>query len=146
MCVAFAEASVLTTSASEKDSTALSPSNMARPSFLVAEPEPAQALSTRKLILETAKFNVLTAHSSKEAAEIQEVSPSLSAMVVTADLPEAEKLIEDVKKARPGLIVIFLSPNQTERPEGVDHHLSSHDPESLVNLCRDLFGDPRKTQ
>jgi hypothetical protein len=30
-----------------------------RPTFLMAEPE--QALSTRKLVLETAKFNVITA-------------------------------------------------------------------------------------
>jgi len=32
-----------------------------RPTFLMAEPEPEQALSTRKLVLETAKFNVITA-------------------------------------------------------------------------------------
>jgi hypothetical protein len=34
-----------------------------RPTLLVAESEPVEALSVRKLVLETDKFNVLTAHS-----------------------------------------------------------------------------------
>ena len=40
-----------------------------RPTIMVAEPEPLQALSVRKLVLENAKSNVLTAHSTVEAIE-----------------------------------------------------------------------------
>ena len=39
---------------------------MRRPTFIVAEPEPDQALSSRKILLETFKFNVITAHSEPE--------------------------------------------------------------------------------
>ena len=41
-------------------------SNHHRLAFLVIEPEPHEALSTRKLVLETAKHNVITAHSACE--------------------------------------------------------------------------------
>jgi hypothetical protein len=116
---------------------------MSRPTLLIAEPDPAEALSTRKLVIETGKFNVLTAHSSDEAVEIQELTPSLSALVILADLPGAERAIKTIKRNRPDIVVILLSPNLTEKFDGVDHHLSSHDPEALLDLCRELFGDPR---
>src|SRR3954470_176535 len=48
---------------------------MVRPTLLVAETEPVSALSVRKLVLETAKFNVLTAHSQEEEIEILGVAP-----------------------------------------------------------------------
>jgi len=48
---------------------------MARPVFLVIEVEQPDGLSTRKLVLETAKYNVLTAHSGKEGIEIAETHP-----------------------------------------------------------------------
>jgi CheY-like chemotaxis protein len=119
---------------------------MPRPAILIAEPEPADALSTRKLVMETGKFNVLTAHSSKEAIEIEQQSPAIVAMVAVAGLLGVEPAIKTVKGHRPGLPVILLSPNQTERFDGVDHHVSSHDPEALLNLCRELFGDPRESK
>lgn len=118
---------------------------MARPTLLVAEKEPAQALSTRKLILETGKFNVLTAHSVHEAVEICEGTPLLAAMIATADLGSGvEKLVRKTKKLRPELTIICLSPNRTEKMTGADHHLSSHEPEELLELCKKLFGDPRR--
>jgi hypothetical protein len=116
---------------------------MPRPTLLVAESEPLQALSTRKLVLETAKFNVLTAHSSKEGEEINELSPSLAALIVVTDLQGAGKLVEAVKHSKPNLPVIVLSPSGLAELKGADYHLSSHEPERLVELCRKLFGDPR---
>ena len=43
---------------------------MNRPCFLVIDREFPGSVSTRKLVIETAKFNVLTAYSGKEALEI----------------------------------------------------------------------------
>jgi hypothetical protein len=40
---------------------------MPRPTLLVAESEPVEALSVRKLVLETGEFSLLTAHSFREA-------------------------------------------------------------------------------
>src|SRR6185503_18744271 len=58
---------------------------MPRPTVLVAEPEPPQSLSVRKLVLETAKFNVLTAHSTREALDIFELFPNISAAVLVGE-------------------------------------------------------------
>lgn len=55
---------------------------MARPTFLMAEPEPTQALSARKLVLEPAKFNVITAHWAKEALELCERFPEVDALII----------------------------------------------------------------
>jgi hypothetical protein len=43
---------------------------MNRPCFLVIDREFPGSISTRKLVIETAKFNVLTAYSGKEALEM----------------------------------------------------------------------------
>ncbi len=55
---------------------------MPRPTLLVAETELDQALSVRKLVLETGKFNVLTAHSTREAIDIFHLFPNISAAVL----------------------------------------------------------------
>ena len=43
---------------------------MIRPCFLVVDREFPGSVSTRKLVIETAKFNVLTAYSGREALEM----------------------------------------------------------------------------
>ena len=55
---------------------------MARATFIVAEPEPEQALSARKLVLETAKFNVITSHSVSETRELLQQFPSFGCAVL----------------------------------------------------------------
>ena len=47
---------------------------MGRPTILIVEPEPNEALSARKLVVETAKFNVTTAYSERSQAVAGKVS------------------------------------------------------------------------
>lgn len=118
---------------------------MARPTLIVAEQEPGSALSTRKLVLETGKFNVLTAHSSKEATDLFAQAHKLaSALIVTSEVKGHASLMAHAKKQRPELPVILLSPNRTADAKNADYQLSSHEPQQLLDLCRKLFGDPRK--
>jgi hypothetical protein len=58
---------------------------MARPTILVAETELSQALSVRKLVLESAKYNVLTAHSTDEALDIFQMFPNVNVVVLVMD-------------------------------------------------------------
>src|SRR4051794_27921822 len=116
---------------------------MARPTLLMGEAEREEALSVRKLVLETAKFNVLTAHSIEEASELFHTTPSLSGVILCNELTNVGALIREIKKKDAELPVIYLSPNRNSL-KGADHFLSSHDPETLVEMCRELFGDPRK--
>lgn len=118
---------------------------MARPTILIVEPEPNEALSVRKLVVETAKFNVTTAYSTKEADELLRKYPRLDGIVLLADMPGSGRTAKEAKSINPAMPVILLSANQTSRHAQADHHLSSHEPETLVNLLRSIFGDPRKT-
>lgn len=118
---------------------------MPRPSFLVAEPEPEQALSSRKLLLETFKFNVITAHSIQETKELLALFPKVNALILHCGIPgfDADKALQFVKGTAPELPIIALTP--TERDLAwADHVVHSHDPKELLELVHRLFGDPRK--
>ena len=117
---------------------------MPRPTLLVAEPEPLQALSVRKLVLETGKFNVLTAHSNREALELFRAFPKLNAAILVGEQGlDCNKLAKGIKSISKKLPVIYLHASVGGRCKHADHNLSSHEPEALLELVRSLFGDPR---
>lgn len=116
-----------------------------RPAFLVAEPEPLQSLSVRKLVLETAKFNVLTAHSTEEAIAMFQLFPNVAGAVLVAgdrsiDCGKIAKVIKAMTPKVP--VVALLSSNDS--CDSADHRLSPLGPEDLLALLREKFGDPRK--
>jgi DNA-binding response OmpR family regulator len=112
---------------------------------LVAEPEPTQALSVRKLVLETAKFNVLTAHSTREALDIFQMFPNISlAVLVQGGEVDCEIIAQHLKSATKKVPVIYLSPRIGGFCKGADHILPSGEPETLLELVRSLTGDPRE--
>lgn len=117
---------------------------MARPTLLIVEPEPNEALSVRKLVVETAKFNVITAYSTEEADELVQRFPKVDAMVVVAEIKDCERAVTAAKAINASLPVIVLSANRNYRCGDAEYHLSSHEPDELVNVLRALFGDPRK--
>ena len=118
---------------------------MRRPTVIVAEPEPGQALSTRKLVLETAKFNVLTAHSTDQALDTFQSFPNASCLIaVEGETVDCERILKFVRTIRDDVPLIALSPRHGFKYKSADHNLSSHDPEALVTLIRSLLGDPRQ--
>lgn len=118
-----------------------------RPTLLIVEPEPTEALSVRKLVMETAKFNVLTAHSTPEALEIVRLFPRISAAVITAgDGMDCQSLATSIKANNSRIPVVFLSPQIGARCPNADHQISSHEPQELLNLMRSMLGDPRQLQ
>jgi len=120
-------------------------SAITRPTIIIAEPEPREALSVRKLVIETAKFNVITAYSADEATELLRVFPKVDGAVVSSELKDCEKVTEAAKSIKGSMPVIVLSANAHQRCGNADHNLSSHEPQELLNLLRSLFGDPRST-
>jgi DNA-binding response OmpR family regulator len=110
----------------------------------MAEPESEDGISARKLVLETGKFNVITAYSTREALEELELFPKINAVILHCELlDKPDQIATAAKKRNPKMQVIALSP-RTTRVKDADHHLSSHEPQELLNLLRDLYGDPRK--
>ncbi len=119
---------------------------VSRPNLLMAEPEPPESISARKLVLETAKFNVLTAYSGREAMQLLEAFPNLSALIVHSGLQDVacEELIRTAKKRRSEMPVVLLATHHGIGDNGADYRITSHSPEELLGLLRRLFGDPRQ--
>jgi hypothetical protein len=118
---------------------------MPRPTLLVAEPEPRQALSVRKLVLETGKFNVLTAHSTREAIDLFSLFPNVSASVlVGGDTIDCDAIAQHIKHSDSNIAVIFLQGRIGAVCHGSDHRLASDEPEKLLDLIRSILGDPRE--
>jgi CheY-like chemotaxis protein len=113
---------------------------MIRPCFLVVDREFSANISTRKLIIETAKFNVITAYSGAEALETVERFPAIDGVVLDIGLRDmsACDVVHQVKQRYPKLpIIVICLPGSDECPEA-DHHLEFFDPASLLELLQNL--------
>ena len=113
---------------------------MIRPCYLVIDRETSSGISTRKLIIETAKFNVITAYSSKEAIETLRKYPALDGVVMDAgmeDMP-TEELIAALKQLQPKITVILICTPRCSPSKGADHVVESFDPRRLLALLEKL--------
>ena len=117
---------------------------MVRPTFLVAEPRPGEGISARKLVLETALYNVITAYSGPGALQLLEKFPKVDAVVVHAGLgdKDCKDLIEVAAHRDSKRLVVLLSPAGTAHHAGAHFHLSSHDPKQLLDLLLERFPLP----
>jgi len=110
-----------------------------RPCFLVVDQEFAGSISTRKLILETAKFNVITAYSYPEARATVELFPNLSAVVVNARSDgRAEALLQHITTSHP-TVKRVLTGRKTDMHTLVDLHVETYSPDALLEGLRKLF-------
>src|SRR5581483_2494531 len=122
------------------------PCMIRRATLLIVEPEPRQAISARKLVMETAKFNVITAYSGEEAIELLEKYPKVDAVIVHSEIPDLppSSVFQDVKKLDPDKPTILLVSGVARSRKNADHIIASDEPEELLQLTRELFGDPRQ--
>ncbi|HET9184329.1 MAG TPA: response regulator [Candidatus Angelobacter sp.] len=114
-----------------------------RPAFIVVDPEHAGSISTRKLLLETAKLNVLTCYSGTEAVATLRRFPNVDAIVLNVDVRDMDcsELVRQMKTSAPTVPVVLVSPaGYTSNCNGVDHQVSSYEPKELLDLFQKLFG------
>jgi len=113
-----------------------------RPIFLVVDPPDPEALSTRKLILESQKYNVLTAFTGPEAVEIAARVP-INAVVLHERVQDGDSvgLAGELKRTRPDVPVWMVAPHPHIRVANVDQVLSSFEPLALVGLAEKTFGN-----
>ena len=111
-----------------------------RPILLVIDPPDVEMISTRKLILESAKYNVVTATTTEEAVEIAQKVP-IDAMVIHERLCDGDvsAFTQKLKSTRPSAPLWIISP-QPHSIAGADRVLSSFDPLGLVRLVQETFG------
>jgi CheY-like chemotaxis protein len=113
---------------------------MIRPCFLVIDREHAGAISTRKLVLETAKYNVLTAYSATEAIETLRKFPLVDGAVVDAGMQEmpCADLVRNLRQIRPDLPIIAICPVAAPHCDGASKQLASFDPKRLLDILEKL--------
>ena len=113
---------------------------MVRPCFLVIDREYSGSISTRKLVIETAKFNVITAYSALEAVATLQAYPRLSGVVLDAGVRDMNccDLIAKIKNADSKLPVIVISAPGTHDCPQADHLLESFEPAKLLILLQSL--------
>jgi CheY-like chemotaxis protein len=113
---------------------------MIRPCFLVIDREFAGSISTRKLVIETAKFNVITAYSGKEALETFTRFPALNGIVMDygiEDIPAADLALQ-LKALQPKIPIIVISPPGSEDCPQADFQLQSFEPAKLLETLKGL--------
>jgi DNA-binding response OmpR family regulator len=108
--------------------------------LLMIETEQPEGLSARKLVVETAKFNVLSAYNSEDGLDLLRRFPLVTAVLVHGRLPDAEQVIAAAKSLDSKLPVIVASPQDHARYNGADYVVSSHNPQELVRLLQELAG------
>ena len=116
---------------------------MIRPCYLVIDPEHSGSISTRKLVIETAKFNVITAYSSVEAIQTLETYPKVNGIVMDSDIEDmpCSELISAFRRIRSDVtVIVVLSPRAAPCPEA-DHNLESFVPKQLLDLLQKLEPD-----
>jgi CheY-like chemotaxis protein len=116
---------------------------MNRPCFLVIDREFPGSISTRKLVIETAKYNVITAYSGKEAVELATRFPAISGVVLDGgiqDIP-CEEVVRQIKALELKVpIVVIATPGSDDCPQS-DYQLHSYDPARLLETLRKIKPD-----
>ncbi len=113
---------------------------MVRPCFLVIDREFPGSISTRKLVVETAKFNVITAYSAHEALETLSQFPAIHGVVIDADIygMSCDDLATELKKIKPGLPIVVISAPGDGECNTADYQVESLDPRKLLEALQKL--------
>jgi response regulator RpfG family c-di-GMP phosphodiesterase len=115
-----------------------------RPCFLVIDHEFPDSISTRKLVLETAKYNVITAYSSTEAVETFKLFPNVSGIVMNEAVTgtDCSALVKELRAIRSDVLLIVTSSRGVTDCVIADHQLNNFDPAALLKLLRRLVPNP----
>ena len=114
---------------------------MHRPCFLVVDREFPGSISTRKLVIETAKFNVLTAYSGGEALEAIRRFPNVDALVMDSAIDDiaCPEMVRSIKAIAPKLPIILIQAPSGVRCDGADCYVASFDPAALLRTLAGLL-------
>lgn len=113
-----------------------------RLAFLVVEAEPAQGLSTRKLLLESAKHNVLTAYSPHEGERMFRRFPHVDVVAIDGGFggDVCGGLVKRLKSQNPKIRIVAFMPQEGAHCSWADETTSSHDPAGLLKILEEMGG------
>jgi CheY-like chemotaxis protein len=119
---------------------------MIRPCFLVIDNQFPGSISTRKLVIETAQLNVLTAYSAQEGIEMLTRFKRVDGIVLDTEIADMEcrKLIDRLREIRRDVPIITVSPSGDDRCGGEQYHVSSYEPQALLDQLRHICGEAQQ--
>jgi CheY-like chemotaxis protein len=119
---------------------------MIRPCFLVIDNQYPGSISTRKLVIETALLNVLTAYSAEEAIALLKRFPAVDGIVLDTEVKgmACEELIPRLRAVRSDLPIVTVSPSGYDRCGAEDFHVSSYGPQDLLEQLNHIC--PKETR
>lgn len=119
---------------------------MTRPCFLMIDREYPASISTRKLVVESAKFNVITAYSPAEAVATLRRFADVDGVVfdAEADGVSCEELIQQLYEVRKDVPVVAVAPGGHVHCPSARYSVDSHDPKRLIETLQRLC--PKETQ
>jgi CheY-like chemotaxis protein len=111
-----------------------------RPCFLVIDKQYPGSISARKLVIETAMLNVITAYSAEEGIEMLRRFPAVDGVVIDTEVRgmTCPELIDHLRAIRPEIPVISVSPSGHDPCGGEQFHVSSYDPQDLLDQLQVL--------
>lgn len=113
--------------------------------ILMIEAEQPEGISSRKLVVETAKHNVITAYEPQTGLALLRRFPAVDAVLIHATVLDHLPLIAQVREISPGVPVIVATPRSADHYEGADHTVPSHEPQRLLDLLAEVFGISKST-
>lgn len=111
-----------------------------RPCFIILDSDFPGSISSRKLVIESAKLNVITAYSQQEALETLERYPRVDGIVVNAQMEghlSCGQIIKKLRDIRPNIPIVTVSANG-DRCDGEQFHVSSYDPRQLLSALEEI--------
>lgn len=117
-----------------------------RPCFLVIDREYSGSISSRKLVIETAKFNVLTAYSAGEGIRTLMRFPAVDGVVMNADMHDmgCDELIATLKQIVPKVPVVVVGRARDSDCHQANHTVETFEPDRLLTVLRKLCSDQAK--
>lgn len=108
--------------------------------LLVAEPENHSPVSTRKLLLESAKHTVITASSAEEAIQMFERFPKVDAIIIHCELTGASRIAKHVKGQNPKMKIVCVDSHVAATAKWADETADAHDPTAFLEMIKNLGG------
>lgn len=113
---------------------------MARPCFLVVDNEYPGSISTRKLVLESAKLNVITAYSPEEAIRTLDRFPGVDGVVIDTQIQgrSCAEIVSQIRSKHDGIAIVTVSPGGQDPCGDEQYHVSSFDPKQLLDALHKI--------
>ncbi len=112
-----------------------------RLSFLLVEKD-TDGLSPRKILLESAKHNVITAYSPTEGLDTFRRFSNVDAIAIDARFGDdvCTEMADEVKKSHPEIKLVAFMSSSDHQCGWADYRVEPHDPKSLLELLVKMGG------